>query len=107
LFNQPLGEKNGSTIFSIRKYILSNYDVKKKHPASFNALTFKAVTVAEATEVFEKVKRGVYRISAKEKDRRKEQEKNEKHQEVSVVSINCICHYLAVNLNILYLLYRN
>ena len=68
-----LNEKEGSSLKAIRKYILSQYDVKKQD-ASFNNLTLKAVNRAVASNELEKCKHS-FKLSTAEKDKRKEAEK--------------------------------
>ena len=68
-----LNEKEGSSLKAIRKYILTQYDIKKQD-ASFQTLTLKAVNKAVAINELEKCKHS-FKLSTAEKDRRKEEEK--------------------------------
>jgi hypothetical protein len=71
---ENLADRHGSSIQAVRKYIVSNYPLKQQQTASFNSLTLKAINKAVALEVLEYEKR-LYRISAKEKERRKDRER--------------------------------
>jgi hypothetical protein len=69
-----LGEKNGSSLQSIRKYIISSFCLKPQHMASFNALTLKAVNRAVAQGELERLK-NTFKLTSNEKERRREKEK--------------------------------
>jgi hypothetical protein len=69
-----LADRYGSSIQAIRKYVTNHFPLKQQQAASFNSLTLKALNKAVALEVLEYDKR-LYRLSAKEKDRRREKEK--------------------------------
>ena len=69
-----LNEKHGSSLNAIRKYILANLNVRQQQTASFNNLTLKAANRLVADTVLEKQKHS-FCISAAEKARRKEAEK--------------------------------
>lgn len=76
-----LNDKEGSSLNAIRKHILTSYDIKTQH-ASFNNLTLKAVNQAVAADTLEKVKHS-FRLSAREKERRRLAEKQAEAAEVS------------------------
>lgn len=69
-----LAEKNGSSLQSIRKYILQNFPLKAQQTASFNALTLKAVNKAVAQNELERLK-NTFRLTSAEKEKRKLKEK--------------------------------
>lgn len=73
-----LADRHGTSIQAIRKYITNNFPLKQQQTASFNSLTLKALGKAVALDVLEYDKR-LYRISASEKDRRKEKERSLKN----------------------------
>ncbi len=68
-----LNEREGSSLKAIRKYILTQYDIKKQD-ASFHNLTLKAVNKAVASNELERYKHS-FKLSTAEKERRKEAEK--------------------------------
>lgn len=75
---ERLADRNGSSIAAIRKYVQQNLlNSSKQQTASFNNLTLKALQNAVALNVLELVGRS-YRISANEKERRKEAARQEK-----------------------------
>lgn len=57
-----LAERGGSSLKSIRKYISSNFTLKKQQTASFNALTLKAINKAVAESELERNKNS-FRLS--------------------------------------------
>lgn len=69
-----LADRHGSSIQAIRKYVLNHFPLKQQQTASFNSLTLKALNKAVALEVLEYDRR-LYRISAKERERRREKER--------------------------------
>jgi hypothetical protein len=69
-----LADRHGSSIQAVRKYVTNHFPLKPQQAASFNSLTLKALNKAVALEVLEYDKR-LYRLSAKEKDRRRDKEK--------------------------------
>lgn len=71
---EKLADRYGSSIQAVRKYLTNNFPLKQQQTASFNSLTLKALSKAVALEVLEYDKR-LYRISTKEKERRKEKDK--------------------------------
>ena len=73
-----LADRHGTSIQAIRKYITNNFPLKQQQTASFNSLTLKALGKAVALDVLEYDKR-LYRLSASEKDRRKEKERSLKN----------------------------
>lgn len=83
-----LNDKEGSSLNAIRKHILTSYDIKTQH-ASFNNLTLKAVNQAVAADILEKVKHS-FRLSAREKERRRLAEKQAEAAEVSPSVARCV-----------------
>jgi hypothetical protein len=69
-----LADRHGSSIQAIRKYVTNHFPLKQQQTASFNSLTLKALSKAVALDVLEYDKR-LYRLSASEKDRRREKER--------------------------------
>ena len=69
-----LADRHGSSIQAIRKYVTNHFPLKQQQAASFNSLTLKALNKSVALNVLEYEKR-LYRLSAAEKDRRKEKER--------------------------------
>jgi hypothetical protein len=69
-----LAEKNGSSLQSIRKFILQNFPLKAQQTASFNSLTLKAVNKAVAQNELERLK-NTFRLSNTEKEKRRLKEK--------------------------------
>lgn len=65
-----LAEKGGSSLQSIRKYVMQNYQLRKQQTASFNALTLKAINKAVAQNELERLK-NTFKLSQIEKDKRR------------------------------------
>jgi linker histone H1 and H5 family len=69
-----LGERHGSSLVAIRKYIQANYPLKQQQTASFNSLTLKGVSKAVAMNELEKLKHS-YKVTQQEKEKRKEKDR--------------------------------
>lgn len=69
-----LGERHGSSLAAIRKYITATYPLKQQQTASFNSLTLKGVQKALALKELDQIKHS-FKVSDQEKNRRKEREK--------------------------------
>ena len=69
-----LNDKNGSSLQAIRKYIENNLVEKGQQAATFNTLTKKAIDSAVASNRIEKLKKNSYRLSAYEKEKKREEE---------------------------------
>ena len=69
-----LGERHGSSLVDIRKYIQANYPLKQQQTASFNSLTLKGVSKAVAMNELERLKHS-YKVTSLEKEKRKERDR--------------------------------
>lgn len=70
-----MAEKHGSSLQSIRKYIIANFPIKVQQTASFNALTLKAVNNAVAEKLLDRFK-NTFKVSPIEKERRRRLARN-------------------------------
>ena len=50
-----LGEKNGSSLQSIRKYMQQHFNMRRAQTASFNSLSLKAAVAAVGAGVLERI----------------------------------------------------
>lgn len=85
--------KNGTSLSAIRKYIITNYGLTKRHVASFNNLTLKAVNKCVAANELEKIKHS-FRLTPEEREKRKIFDKAKFDEVSTLTSLNFLFIYI-------------